>query len=182
VQSKEDPAQPVASDALQLRLRLDEGGGDMLKNSAPGGKTFAIGKYKPLWGETTWLWPDFRLDTSTRVELGQLGDFEGNQAFSSGGWFMLRSAPNFTSSSVSGALLSKMDATQHDRGWALTAANGIISVEIFNQAPKEQPAKAKPPKGAVKKDAVKKEVAKAETPKVIVPKDTTPMDRAGQLA
>jgi hypothetical protein len=186
VQSKQNPAQAVPSDALQLRLRLDEGGGDVLKNSAPGGKTFAIGKFKPLWGETTWLWPDFRLDTSTRVELGQLGDFEGNQAFSSGGWFMLRSAPNFTSSSVSGALLSKMDATQHNRGWALTASNGIISVELFNQAPKGEEEKAKPPavkkepaKTAVKKETVKatvkKEAAKPEPPKLIVPKDMTPM-------
>jgi hypothetical protein len=186
VQSKQDPAQAVPSDTLQLRLRLDEGGGDVLKNSAPGGKSFAIGKYKPLWGETTWLWPDFRLDTSTRVDLGQLGDFEANQAFSSGGWFMLRSAPNFTSSSVSGALLSKMDASLHNRGWALTASNGIISVELFNQAPKGEEEKAKPKTPPVKKaapvvkkeavkTAVKKEAAKPPAPKVIEPKDMTPM-------
>ncbi len=70
----------------------------MLKNSAPACATraaFRLGKFKPQWGETTWLWPDFRMDTSTRVDLGQIGDFEWNQPFSSGGWFMLRSAPNF---------------------------------------------------------------------------------------
>jgi hypothetical protein len=170
VQSKQNPALPVSTDQLQLRLRLDEGGGDVLKNSAPGGKSFPLGKYKPQWGETTWLWPDFRMDTSTRVEMGQLGDFDGNQPFSSGGWFMLRSAPNFTSSSVSGALLSKMDATQHYRGWDLAAENGIISLELFNQAPKEEPVKAKPKKGAAKKDA-----PKPQTPKVVTPKDLTPM-------
>jgi hypothetical protein len=119
--SKQNPAQPVSTEKLQLRLRLDEGGGEVLKNSAPNAnpKSFPIGKYKPQWGETTWLWPDFRMDTSTRVVLGQTGDFEWNQPFSSGGWFMLRSAPNFTSSSVAGALVSKMDSTQHDRGWDL---------------------------------------------------------------
>jgi hypothetical protein len=170
VQSKQNPAQPVPTDQLQLRLRLDEGGGDVLRNSAPGGGSFPLGKYKPQWDETTWLWPDFRMDTSTRVEMGQLGDFEGNQPFSSGGWFMLRSAPNFTSSSVSGALLSKMDATQHYRGWDLAAENGIISLELFNQAPKEEPAKVKPKKGAAKKDA-----PKPEKPKMVTPKDLTPM-------
>ena len=130
--SKQNPAQPVSTDKLQLRLRLDEGGGEVLKNSAPNAnpKSFPIGKFKPQWGETTWLWPDFRMDTSTRVEMGQIGDFEWDQPFSSGGWFMLRSAPNFTSSKVSGALISKMDATQHDRGWVLAADNGIISVEL----------------------------------------------------
>jgi hypothetical protein len=171
--SKQNPAQAVLTDELRLRLRLDEGGGEMLKNSAPNAnpKSFPIGKFKPQWGETTWLWPDFRMDTSTRVVLGQTGDFEWSQPFSSGGWFMLRSAPNFTSSSVSGVLVSKMDATQHNRGWELTAEKGIISVELADQAPKEEPVPDKPKKGAPKK----KEVPKAEASKVITPKDRTPM-------
>ena len=93
---RQDPAQPVSTDKLMLRLRLDEGGGNVLKNSAPQAQpaTFEVGKSKPQWGETTWLWPDFRLDGSARVMLGQTGDYEWNQAFSSGGWFMLRSAPS----------------------------------------------------------------------------------------
>ena len=171
--SKQNPAQPVSTDELRLRLRLDEGGGEVLKNSAPNAnpKSFPIGKFKPQWGETTWLWPDFRMDTSTRVVLGQTGDFEWSQPFSSGGWFMLRSAPNFTSTSVSGVLVSKMDATQHNRGWELTAEKGIISVELADQAPKEEPVPDKPKKGAPKK----KEVAKTEAPKVVTPKDRTPM-------
>jgi hypothetical protein len=168
---KQNPAQPVATDKLLLRLRLDEEGGEVLKNSAPNAtpKEFPMGKFKPQWGETTWLWPDFRMDTSTRVEMGQIGDFEWNQPFSSGGWFMLRSAPNFTSSKVSGALISKMDSTQHDRGWVLAAENGLISVMLADQAPKEQPAPDKPKKGE------KKVEKKVEAPKVKIPKDTTPM-------
>jgi hypothetical protein len=175
--SKQNPAQPVATDKLLLRLRLDEEGGEVLKNSAPNAtpKEFPIGKFKPQWGETTWLWPDFRMDTSTRVEMGQIGDFEGDQPFSSGGWFMLRSAPNFTSSKVSGALISKMDSTQHDRGWVLAAENGMISVMLADQAPKEQPAPDKPKKGE------KKVEKKVEAPKVKIPKDTTPM-RAIKIA
>jgi hypothetical protein len=165
--SKQNPAQAVSTDKLQLRLRLDEGGGEELKNSAPGAipKSFPVGKYKPLWGETTWLWPDFRMDTSTRVEMGQLGDFEWDRPFSSGGWFMLRSAPNFTSSTVAGALIAKMNSPEHDRGWDLVAEKGTIRVELVNQSPKEQPAPEKPKKGA----------PKDKTPKVVVPKDLTPM-------
>jgi hypothetical protein len=172
LKSKQSPAQPVSTDKLLLRLRLDEGGGEQLKNSAPQAnpKSFAIGKFKPQWGETTWLWPDMRMDTSTRVELGQIGDFEWNQPFSSGGWFMLRSAPNFTSSKVAGALISKMDATQHDRGWDLAAENGAIRVELVDQSPKEQPAPEKPKKGAPKDKKLK-----VEPPKVATPKDLTPM-------
>jgi hypothetical protein len=167
LESKQNPAQPVSTDKLQLRLRLDEGGGEELKNSAPGAnpKSFPIGKYKPLWGENTWLWPDFRMDTSTRVEMGQLGDFEWDQPFSSGGWFMLRSAPNFTSSKVAGALIAKMNSPEHDRGWDLAAESGTIRVELVNQSPKDQPAPEKPKKGAPRDKA----------PKVVVPKDLTPM-------
>ena len=62
-----------------------------------------------------------------------------------------------------------MDATQHNRGWELTAEKGIISVELADQAPKEEPVPDKPKKGAPKK----KEVAKVEAPKE--PKDRTPM-------
>ncbi len=150
--SRQSPAQPVSADKLLLRLRLDEGGGDVLKNSAPNAKrkNFPIGKSKPQWGETTWLWPDFRMDTSTQVMLGQTGDAEWNQAFSSGGWFMLRSAPNYTVASTSGALMSKMDTTQHNRGWDLSIEKGIISVDLVNEAPKEQ----KPANGAKAKKVV----------------------------
>ena len=134
--------QAVSADKLQLRLRLDEGGGDVVKNSAPNAvpASFPIGVAKPQWGETTWLWPDFRMDISTRMMLGQTADYEWNQPFSSGGWFMLRSAPNFSASSTSGALMSKMDTTAHNRGWDLSIEKGIISVDLVDEAPKEQKA------------------------------------------
>ena len=175
LESKQNPAQPVSTDKLQLRLRLDEGSGDVLKNSAPDAnpKSFALGKFKPTWGETTWLWPDFRMDTSTRVDMGQLGDFEWNQPFSSGGWFMLRSSPVGPSTKVWGTLVSKMDATQHDRGWEIAADHGLIRVELVDQGPKEYPAPDKPKKPAPGAPKVQK--PKVVTPKVVIPKDLTPM-------
>ena len=39
------------------------------------------GKSKPQWGETTWLWPDFRMDISTHVLLGQTGDYDSEPGF-----------------------------------------------------------------------------------------------------
>ncbi len=149
LQSKENAPAAVSSDELQVRLRLDEGGGDLLHNSAPHADpaTFAIGKTKPQWGETTWLWPDFRMDTSTRITLGQSGDVEWNQPFSCGGWFMVRSAPNIEASKINGALISKLDTTQKNRGWDLSTDQGIISVDLVNAAPQidASPAKAVKP-------------------------------------
>lgn len=131
----------VSSEALVLRLRLDEQGGDTLRNSAPHASqaSFPIGKVKPQWGETTWLWQDFRMDTNTHVMLGQAGDFDTKQAFSGGGWFMVRSAPNSMAATVSGALISRMDSTQKNRGWDLATDQGIISVDIVNAATQLEP-------------------------------------------
>jgi hypothetical protein len=170
IASRQSPAQAVSTDKLDLRLRLDEGGGEVLKNSVPTPRiaTFSIGKSKPQWGETTWLWPDFRMDTNTRILLGQSGDYERNQAFSSGGWFMMRSAPNYTLDNASGALLSKMDATWHNRGWDLAIAKGTISVELVNEGPKELTGA----KGTEKKKAAPtKELFQFPTPADLTSKD-----------
>ena len=136
LQSHQSLPQPVAVDKLMLRLRLDEGSGDTLKNTAPNPQpaSFSLGKSKPEWGETTWLWPDFRMNNGTRVMLGQTGDYEWNQPFSSGGWFMLRAAPNYPIDQ-SGTLLSKMDTTQHDRGWGLSLEKGHLSVDLVSEEP-----------------------------------------------
>ncbi len=141
IESRQAPPQPVPTDKLILRLRLDEGGGDVLKNSAPHAQpaTFDVGKSKPQWGETTLLWPDFRLDGSARVTLGQIGDYDWNQAFSSGGWFMPRSTPSTTTEGTSGTLLAKMDTTQHGRGWDLGLEKGMIVVDLINEIPKALP-------------------------------------------
>jgi hypothetical protein len=170
--SRQRLAQPVSTDKLDLRLRLDEGGGEVLKNSAPHPQqaSFPIGKFKPQWGETTWLWPDFRTDASTHVALGQTGDYEATQAFSSGGWFMLRSAPNYTLDNATGALLSKMDTDQHNRGWDLSIDKGIVSVELVNQAPKG----LKAPKAVASKPIVKKEAFEYPTPVDLTAKDLAP--------
>ncbi len=172
LQSGQDKPQSVATDKLMVRLRLDEGGGDVLKNSAPNANpaSFAIGKSKPQWGETTWLWPDFRMDTSARIELGQEGDYEWNQAFSSGGWIMLRSAPNYAVENTSGALIAKMDTTQHNRGWDLSVEKGILSVHLINEAPKEQST----PKAPVKKGLQRNETFHYPTPTDLTAKDLAP--------
>jgi len=173
--SHKDLPQPVSTEKLVLRLRLDEGAGDVLKNSAPHAQpaSFPIGKSKPQWGETTWLWPDFRMEISSHIILGQTGDYETNQAFSSGGWFMLRSAPNYNLGNATGSLLSKMDATQHNRGWDLVAEKGIISVELVNQGPKDLKLHTN---DKVKKPAEKplKEVFQFPTPVDLTAKDLAP--------
>ncbi|WP_052200897.1 DUF1553 domain-containing protein [Terriglobus sp. TAA 43] len=133
--SQKDLPTPVSTDDMQLRLRLDEGGGKVLKNSAPHASPaeFSIGKNKPQWRENTFLWPDFRLDTTTRIGLGQTGDIEWNQPLSAGGWIMLRAAPSFRN--AGGTLISKVDSNNHMRGWDLFVNRGVLNLQLADEGP-----------------------------------------------
>ena len=165
----------VATNGLVLRLRLDEGSGEELKNSAPNANpaSFHTSTLKGEWGETTWLWPDFRMQSSTRVLLGQNGDYAAHQAFSSGGWFMFRSAPFHPGSF--GTLISKMDSTQHERGWELSADDGFLSVALVNQMPKSDQAADKSKKKAkIEKKLEAKEPFNYPSPQDLSKKDLAP--------
>jgi hypothetical protein len=181
--SHKSPARAVSASGLIVRLRLDEGGGDELKNSAanadPG--SFKTTTMKPEWGETTWLWPDFRMQSSTRVLLGQTADYEASHAFSAGGWFMFRSAPFHPGSF--GTLLSKMESTQHDRGWELAAdENGALTVALVHQAPKKgKPKKKEDKKAPGEKPLVAKEPFNYPTPQDLTKKDLAPNKPPEQL-
>jgi hypothetical protein len=179
ISSRLNAPQPVSTDKLVMRLRLDEGGGEVLKNSAPHAQTasFPIGKLKPQWGETTWLWPDMRMETSTHIVLGQTGDYEWNQAFSSGGWFMVRSAPNYNLDNAKGALLAKMDTTQHNRGWDLSLERGKVVVNLVNQGPKDLP-NPKPPADAKPSANAKSPANARQTADAKPPADAKPIANA----
>jgi hypothetical protein len=181
--AKKDLARPVSTDRLIVRLRLDEGSGEELKNNAPNANpaSFKTTTMKPEWGETTWLWPDFRMQSSTRVLIGQAGNYEASHAFSGGGWFMFRSAPFHPGSF--GTLLSKMESTQHDRGWELAADdNGTLSVALVNQAPKEGKAEKKEDKkDSHKKPPEAKEAFNYPTPQDLGKKDLAPNKPPEQL-
>ncbi len=170
--SKQSLPQAVSTDRLLVRLRMDEGGGTTLKNSAPNANpaSYEVTGGKPEWGETTWLWPDFRMQPSTKVLMGQAGDFDTSQAFSVGGWMMLRSAPNYRVDDTKGALISKMDSTAHDRGWEIGMAKGHLVVSLVNEEPKESD-KAK--KGE-KKEPAFKEPFEYPTPEDLTAKDLAP--------
>jgi len=164
----------VTADKLLLRLRLDEAGGTTLRNAAPGASpaNYTVTGGKPEWGETTWLWPDFRMQPSTRVLLGQTGDFDTNQPFSVGGWMMLRAAPNYSVGGTTGTLISKMDSLQHNRGWEIAVVKGHLVVGLVNEEPKDP---GKPKKGEKEKPEPKfKEPFQYPTPSDLTAKDLSP--------
>jgi hypothetical protein len=116
------PPAAVSPDALELRLRLDEGRGDVVKNTAPAAavKEFKADTNPLVWGEDSWLWPSMRMDILSRLRLGTLGDVEADEKFSAGGWLMLRLKPGNIDTG-DGSLFSRMgDAKRRDgAGWEI---------------------------------------------------------------
>lgn len=136
----------VAEDGLQLRLRLDENPqtGEkqkkVLHNTAPDAASteFTATGPAPQWGEETCLWPSFRLETNTRVNLGQAADFDKDQAFSCGGWIKPRNVPGGKSwNTKAGALIAKMDIDNGYRGWNLYYSGGPLHVQLIHQWPND---------------------------------------------
>ncbi|MEO6244655.1 MAG: DUF1553 domain-containing protein, partial [Opitutaceae bacterium] len=128
--------QPVATDGLELRLRLDEGRGDVLKNIAPGAKvtSFKADTNPLVWGENSWLWPSMRMDILTRVNLGDQGDVAAGDKFSAGGWLLLRAKPGggVRTGTGSGALLARMGDEQRrgGAGWEIYQEGGLFTINL----------------------------------------------------
>ena len=126
--------QIVSPALLSVRLRLDEGTGSVLANSARGvalQQVVATGG-RPIWGENTWFWPSFRMDTTTRLELSTAGDFEADQAFSLGAWVMPHYEDSGTNSPPFGALFAR---TRGSRGWEIFYDHGKLSFRLIHSWP-----------------------------------------------
>ncbi len=132
---------PVVADALELRLRLDEGAGDTVKNSAPAARipTFKADTNPLIWGESSWFWPSMRMDIFTRLALAKTGDVEADEKFSTGGWMMLRAKPGggVRTGTGNGSLLARMrdDNGKGGAGWEIYYDALKISVNLVGDAP-----------------------------------------------
>ena len=129
---------PVSPAGMELRLRLDEGKGDTLKNSAPGAKTASyLADTNPLvWGESVWLWPAMRMDISTNLALPDQGDFEATEAFSAAMWTRVRMKPG-NALTGNGSLISRMGGPKAEahRGWDLFVERDKLVVHIVHRWP-----------------------------------------------
>ena len=129
---------PVSTEALELRLRLDEGKGDIVKNSAPGAKvpSYQADTNPLVWGEQVWFWPAVRMDITSNLPMPGLGDFEANLGFSASMWTMLRMKTSNTTTG-NGSLISRMGDANKDghRGWDLFIEDDKLVVHIINHWP-----------------------------------------------
>jgi uncharacterized protein YkwD len=175
---------PVSTDGLELRLKFDEGQGDIVKNSAPGAKTplFKADTNPLVWTENSWLWPSMRMDLNTRIPLPNEGDVGADQAFSTGSWIMLRDKPGGTTARpTNGTLLARMsDPGFPGGGWEI-AQNGLrITVSLLPELSETEAAALKPaPATPLPATAVAADAAAADTPAIRVAASASPVRTRG---
>ncbi|MCA9122025.1 MAG: DUF1553 domain-containing protein [Planctomycetaceae bacterium] len=115
----------VPTDAL-LHFALDEGEGRKVAD------TVNSKREGDIKGKEQWVAGHFdqalKLDGSTYVDLGNLGDFERSDKFSYGGWVRPEGM-------ASGAVLARMDNADNYRGYDMLLSDGYITVHIINTWP-----------------------------------------------
>jgi len=134
--AKGAPAVPVNPAGLQVKLLFNEQQGATFANTAPQPAFASVTSTggSPIWGEETWFWPSFRMETSTRLELPGIGDVERTDAFSVGSWVMPRMETNASSSPQVGTLLGRMDSTAGMRGWDLGYDDGRLTFRLVHDS------------------------------------------------
>ena len=132
---------PVSSEGLRVRLRFDEGKGDVFADSAAGEKrNFATATgVAVVWGEGTWFWPYMRMEISTHLELPGVGDEDGSKPFSVAAWMRPHLRPNEPKDAnlPDGVILSRADANQDGRGWQLISNKGKLKFVFAHKLPDE---------------------------------------------
>lgn len=130
----------VKADGLVLRLKLDEGAGNTVKNSAPGAKpaSFTSAISSLVWNEEWVHWPSVRMDISTKLDFGNIGDFDAKQAFSGSCWVMVRGEPGGGDGgrgAKAGTVFAKVDDSAGKAvGWELLMQNGVPAVHFLDGA------------------------------------------------
>lgn len=124
----DDLDKDVPSKGMAAHVPLNEGAGSEVSATCGTAKTF-----KAV-GEVTWK-PDGKLGPAPVMkpngtfEIGDVGDFEKDHAFSYGAWVRADRA------GVSGSILARMDEKNGYRGWDLFQSDTRLSVHIVSKWP-----------------------------------------------
>lgn len=117
----------MPSDGLVAHVPLNEGKGNEVASSCGDTQTFkAVGSVN--WSPGGKLGPAPLIEKGSTFEIGKVGDFEKNQAFSYGAWIK-------PAKDVSGGIIARMDEGNAYRGWDLFQSGQSISVHIVSKWP-----------------------------------------------
>ena len=117
----------MPSDGLVAHVPLNEGKGNEVASSCGDTQTFkAVGPVN--WAPGGKLGPAPLIEKGSTFDIGKVGDFEKNQAFSYGAWIK-------PAKDVSGGIIARMDEGNAYRGWDLFQAGQSLAVHIVAKWP-----------------------------------------------
>ncbi len=138
IKDSQAKAQPVSAEGLQIHLPFNEQNGVTFVNSAPSAtlKTVSASESPVIWGEGILLWSYMRMDTTTRLDLPEGGDVEGNQPFTIAFWLRpdLRPLESKDPKQPSGVILARADSKQGSRGWQLRINQRKLAFALAHDA------------------------------------------------
>ncbi len=123
------PATPVNELGQVVHAPLNDGPDQPVHGKRGDAATTFETVGKPEWKVAGRLGPAALLKPGATFNLGNVGDFRADQAFSFGAWVRVPSAGRYES------VLGRMDQDKDDRGWDLFAHDRGFAVHIVNKWP-----------------------------------------------
>ncbi len=128
--SAEEVERAGEAETLLAQIPLNEGHGTAAQGVVGGQpRTFTLPEGL-VWKADGKGGPAAQVADGTSIDLGELGDFEKEQAFTAMLWF-LRTAE----SNAPGGIVARMDKADSYRGWDIFSANDEIAVHIVSKWP-----------------------------------------------
>lgn len=119
----------IPEEGLAVHLPLDEGSGNQVRNEVDGTKKFtATGPVE--WRKDGKLGPAPVIKRNTTFDLGGLGDYDKQQAFSYGAW--VKTPKKLARAGVNASILARMDESNSYRGWDLWQAGTSLAVHLID--------------------------------------------------
>ena len=116
------------SDTLLAEIPLNEGTGNTAMGTIGGQpRTFLLAD-ELAWKADGKLGPAAQVGEGTSIDLGELGDFEKDQAFTAMAWFFRTAASN-----APGSIFARMDKADGFRGWDVFSDKNEIAVHIVSK-------------------------------------------------
>ncbi|MCE9611658.1 MAG: DUF1553 domain-containing protein [Chthoniobacter sp.] len=123
-----DVERAAQAGALLARIPLDEGSGVVAKGVVAGqAQTFKLPE-AIAWKADGKNGPAAQVGEGTSIELGELGDFEKDQAFTAMAWCFRPAESN-----APGSIIARMDKSDGFRGWDIFSDKNEIAVHLVSK-------------------------------------------------
>jgi mono/diheme cytochrome c family protein len=127
----EEIERAAKADTMLAQFALNEGTGAETKGVVAGQEQTAKLPEQIAWKADGKTGPAVQVGEGTSIDLGELGDFEKEQAFTAMAWFFRTEEE----SKAPGSIVARMDKAEDLRGWDLFTEKNEIAVHLVSKWP-----------------------------------------------